>query len=403
MRILIVVSEFPKLTETFAYRNALEFRRLGHDVRIFHIKRFRRAEIVHDFMRPLIDRAFTYGYLSRAALAALAAEAVTAPRPLARTLRHILRAYRHEPKRGLAVLSYLPKALALGRFCRRAGIEHIHAEFAGHPATAAMIAARVAGTPFSFSAHAHDIFISQALLAEKARDAAFVRAISRFNMAFLAELPDFPAGKLRLVRCGVQRAAVTEGPPPPRGPGPLRILYVGALLERKGVRHLIDALAALPPGLDWRARIVGGGALGRDLAARARALGLGDRLRFDGPQPAEATAQAFRDAHVVVVPSIVGAEGRMEGIPVVVMEAMAHAVPVIASALSGIPELVEDGVTGRLVPPGDAGAIARALQDIDADWPAAAAMGARGRARVAVEYVVEDNARDLARLMEAAA
>lgn len=399
MNILVVVSEFPKLTETFAYRNAIEYERLGHNVHIFHIKRFRRDEPIHAFMRGLVARAFTFGYASRAALQGLASELVTAPHRVSGVLRDIVGAYWREPGRGLAALSYVPKAIALGRWCRHHGIEHIHAEFAGHPATAAMIAARVSGVPFSFSAHAHDIFVSQALLVTKAREAAFVRAISTYNIGFLAKLPGFPAQKLRLVRCGVTRDALhNDGPIRPEN-GPLRILYVGALIRRKGVCHLIDALAALPPRIDWHARIVGGGSHAGRLAAQARRLGLETRLRFDGPQPAERVAAAFRAAHVAVVPSIVGDGGRMEGIPVVVMEAMAQGLPVVASALSGIPELIEDGVTGHLVPPADPSAIASALEDIHADWPAAAAMGARGRDRVANDYVVEDNARALARLM----
>lgn len=402
MRILIVVSEFPKLTETFAYRNAVEYERLGHQVRIFHIKRFRKGEIVHDFMRGLVGRSFTFGYASPAALGALAQEAATAPLRLARLLGRILRAYRKEPLRGLAVLSYLPKALALGRWCRREGIDHINAEFAGHPATAAWIAAGVADIPFSFSAHAHDIFVSQALLVEKAQAATFVRTISRFNIAFLERLPGFPAGKLRLVRCGVTRDRLNPAGPLTPGKGPLRILYVGSLDARKGVGHLIDALAALPPELGWQARIVGGGALARDLTAQAEALGLARRVRFDGPQTAEEVQRAFRNAHVAVVPSVVGREGRTEGIPVVAMEALAQGLPLIASALSGIPELVEDGVTGRLLPPSDAAVIARAITEIAADWPAAVAMGARGRDRIAAEYVVETNARALLDLMKEA-
>jgi colanic acid/amylovoran biosynthesis glycosyltransferase len=400
MKILVVVSEFPKLTETFAYRNVVEYDHLGHDARIFHIKPFREGEIIHDFMRGLVGRAFTFGYGSFTALGAMAAEAATAPRRFGGLLAKIARAHRSEPKRGLAVLVFLPKALALGRWCRREGVEHIHGEFAGHPATMAMIAAQVADIPFSFSAHANDIIVSQALLVEKAQEAAFVRSISRYNIAFLEKLDGFPTDKLQLVRCGVTRAIVRkEGPPAPVNE-PLRILYVGSLIKKKGVNHLIDALAALPADLKWGARIVGGGDLAESLAAQAHSLGLDDRIKFEGPQPAEAVAQAFAKAHVAVVPSIVGDQGRIEGIPVVVMEALAHGIPVIASALSGIPELVEDGVTGYLLPPGDSAAIANAIKRIAADWDTAAAIAARGRERVSAEYIVEDNARKLATLME---
>jgi len=395
MKVVVVLSEFPKITETFAYRNITEYRRLGVEARVFHLKPRRRGEVVHGFMRDIVESAFTFGFLSRPALGALMREATGAPRRLWRLLREVAAAHWREPLRGLTVLAYLPKALALGEACRRDGVAHINAEFAGHPATAAMVAARAAGLPFSFSAHAHDIFVSQALLTEKARSAAFVRAISGYNMEFLQALKGFPADKLRLIRCGVPQALLSAPGPTPPGDGPLRVLYVGALLPRKGVNHLLDALAAASPDLDWRARVIGGGRLAGPLAAHAQALGLGERVHFEGPRPAEAVFDAYREAHVVVIPSVIGKGGRMEGIPVVAMEAMSHGLPVVASSLSGIPELIEDGVTGRLVPPGDPAAIAAALQAIAADWPAAASMGARARDRIAAEYVVEDNARAL--------
>ncbi|MFP7569965.1 glycosyltransferase family 4 protein [Marivita sp. S2033] len=353
-------------------------------------------------MTRLVERAFSYGYLSPQALGAFLKEAVTAPRRLVRLLGAIFKAHKTERKRGLMVLAYFPKALALGHWCRKTGVDHIHGEFAGHPATTAMIAAEVAGVPYSFSAHANDIVVSQALLVEKAQKAAFVRSISRYNIAFLDRLEGFPTEKLELVRCGVARASLKGDGPAALGDGPLRILYVGSLIEKKGVQYLIDALAMLPTDLDWQLQIVGGGDLADDLAKRVHTHGLSDRVTFDGPQPAEVVARAFAKAHVVVVPSIVGEQGRIEGIPVVIMEALANARPVIASALSGIPELIEDGVTGRLVPPEDASAIANALQEIATDWQAAAAMGMRGRDRVAAEYVVEDNAGKLADLMKRA-
>ncbi|SDD77000.1 Glycosyltransferase involved in cell wall bisynthesis [Paracoccus isoporae] len=400
MKIVVIVSEFPKVTETFAYRNLVTYRRMGHDARLFHIKRFRSREVVHDFMAEVMRDAFSFGYLAPATLGAAAMETGRAPRRVARLLGLILDRHRREPMRGLAVLACLPKALALGRWCRRNRVDHIHGEFAGHPATVAMIAAEAAGIGFSFSAHANDFIVSQALLPEKARAARFLRTISRHNLARLENLPGLPREKLQLVRCGVSRDRLAGPLPTPPGCGPLRILYVGSLMPKKGVRHLIDALAALPRDLDWQARILGGGPLEETLRAQAATLGLSTRIRFAGAQPAEQVAQAFASSHLAVVPSVMGAQGRVEGIPVVAMEALAHGLPLIASALSGIPELVEDGVTGWLVPPGDPAAIAAAISAIAADWEAASAIGARGRARVAAEYVVEENAERLARLME---
>ena len=189
---------------------------------------------------------------------------------------------------------------------------------------------------------------------------------------------------------------------PPSAPGAdgLQILYVGSLLKKKGVPHLLDALAMLPRDMPWRARIVGGGTMAESLRQQVVRLGLTDRVQFDGPQPAEIVAQAYRGAHVLVVPSIPGDNGRVEGIPVVLMEAMAHGRAVIASDLSGIPELVEPGRTGWLAPPADAGAIAAALTDIARDWDGAEAIALAGRERIAADYTIEDNAAAIAELME---
>lgn len=402
MKFVVVVSEFPKLTETFAYRNVVEYGHLGHDARIFHVKPFRRAEIVHDFVRDLLPRAFTFSYLGGRSLGGLLAEILRAPVAMTRLAVQLIAAHRREPGRGLAVAALLPKAVALGRWCRANDIEHIHAEFAGHPANAALIAARVAGVPFSFSAHANDIFVSQALLREKARQAVFVRAISDYNIRWLTALRGFPAERLRLIRCGVARATLEAPPPEPPGTGGLQILYVGSLITKKGVAHLLDALAALPAALPWQARIVGGGNLSDALKDRAARLGLSEKVSFAGPQPAEKVAQAYAGAHVLVVPSVPGDGGRVEGIPVVLMEAMAHGRAVVASDLSGIPELVEHGRTGWLVPPGDASAITAALEDIAGNWDAAARIARAGRKRITQDYLIEDNAAKLARLMEEA-
>lgn len=400
MKILVVVSEFPKLTETFAYRNVVEYNRQGCETWIFHIKPFRKGELLHDFVKGLLGRAFSFSYLGAQSILATLKEAVTAPRRFFGLLRDVFQAHAREPKRGLAVLALLPKSIALGQWCKRNGINHIHGEFAGHPANAAMIAARVSGATFSFSAHANDIFVSQAMLDKKANEARFIRAISRFNIDYLNKRPDFPSDKLHLLRCGVPRVMLDAPAPEAPGEDGIEILYVGSLIKKKGVQHLIDALSRMPKDIKWRCRIIGGGDLSDTLKARVNELGLTEQVRFDGPQPAEVVAEANRQAHLLVVPSIIGEQGRVEGIPVVLMEAMAHSRPVIATALSGIPELVEDGQTGWLVPAGEPDAIRDAIVDIASDWPRAARIGQQGRDRIRDEFLIEDNAQALLTMMK---
>ncbi|OED49883.1 hypothetical protein AB838_04705 [Rhodobacteraceae bacterium (ex Bugula neritina AB1)] len=402
-KLLVVVSEFPKITETFAYRNLVEYDRMGHEPWLFHIKPYRHHDKVHAFFEPLMHRVFSLPYLGASSLLPMLAEWIRAPRRMACLAARLIRAHWREPKRGLAVAALYPKAVALGRWCRAQGIDHVHGEFAGHPANAAFIASQVGGVPFSFTAHANDIFVSQAMLVDKAQAARFIRSISAYNIRFLSELEGFPTERLKLIRCGVV-AEQTRTPAPeapdqsPDGEG-LRILYVGSLIEKKGVRHLLEALAQLPTKMRWRARIVGGGDLAAALQAQAEALGLGARVQFNGPQTAEEVAAAHRWAHVLVVPSIIATSGRVEGIPVVLMEAMGHGRAVIASALSGIPELVEDGQTGWLTEAGDASHIANALQEIAGDWPRAAAIAAAGQARIQNDYLISENARALAAAM----
>lgn len=401
MKIVVVVSDFPKVTETFVAANVLHYLSQGHDARVFHLKPFRRGEVVHEHTRPVVGRGFTFPWIGGPSAAALAWGLLRHPGAVLGAVAAICRAFRAQPRPLAASLAIVPKALALGRMARAQGVGHIHAEFAGYPATAAWIAARVSGVPFSFSAHMHDIFVSQGLLPQKARAARFVRAISDYNRRFLARLPGFPAEKLHVLRCGVSVAEPAPLPPAPGQGQALRILFVGSLIPRKGVAHLLRAVTMLPERIGWRLDILGGGPEGDRLRTQAAELGLGDRVRFAGPQAAAEVRAAMRAAHVLVVPSITDASGQSEGIPVVLMEALAEVRPVIASNLSGIPELVRDGETGWLTDPGDASAIAAALTRVNDDYDAAATLSRAGRALVAREYDIDRNAAALLAMMEA--
>lgn len=387
MKFLIVVSDFPKVTETFVLRNVQHYLRQGHEVGVFHLKQYRTHETVHAEFTEVTARSLTAPWLSIGAMA----EFIKAPIKVAGCAAHIIRAFLGKPRHLAVSLLLVPKALALARHCHATGVDHIHAEFAGYPATVAWIASRLTGLPFSFSAHAHDIFITQDLLATKARDAQFVRAISEFNKQFLEALPEMPQDKVEVLRCGV---SVPEQAPELGPRGPFRIVFVGALLPRKGVDVLLKAVAQLPADVDWHLDILGGG--GQQDALRALAQDLPtDRVHFRGPQPTNVVRQSMTAAHVVVVPSRVGEQGRSEGIPVVLMEAMSLARPVIASRLSGIPELVIDGETGVLVPPDDVDALTHALIDLIEAPDHAQKLAQAGRLQVAAYFDIEKTAQQL--------
>jgi glycosyltransferase involved in cell wall biosynthesis len=205
------------------------------------------------------------------------------------------------------------------------------------------------------------------MLPQKVREAAFVVTISEDNRRLIvAECGPDAAGKVEVIHCGVDLRRF-EAPDRLDGDGdrPLRILAVGTLHEVKGQVHLVDACAALvAAGVDVECTFVGEGPDRSSLEQRVERAGLTDRVRFAGrcPQP-EVVAHLHR-ADVLVAASVPTASGKREGIPVVLIEAMATGLPVVASRLSGIPELVADGVTGILVEPGDVGALVTALQSL---------------------------------------
>jgi len=399
MKIKVIVSDFPKVTETFAVANVLHYLEAGHDAEVFHLKPFRKNELVHEHAVPVVARAFGLPWIGGASGRALFRVLLRRPNIVFRHILRVFSAFWRNPRHLAASLVLMPKSLALGLLCREDGTDHIHAEFAGYPATAALLASEICGRPFSFSSHAHDIFITQGLLVKKAKAAAFVRTISEFNNRFLQDLDGFPSDRIRVIRCGIDPGCAPLPPALRPKDRALRILFVGSLYPRKGVNHLITAVSLLEGAFDYEVRILGDGPCIGELRALAEELVPG-QIQFDGAQKADAVHRAYDWADVVVTPSVTGEEGRSEGIPVVLMEALAHGCAVIASRLSGIPELVEDGSTGILTEPGDSAAIADALRQLNADPDHALALGAAGRARVLTEYNINKNAADLLTAMK---
>lgn len=395
MRLAVIVTEFPKATETFIYRDLTMFIEQGAEVRLYHLAPWRKDQALHGFAQPLAARACDVGFLHPGALARALRRH---PRAVGDALRRLAWGYRATPKIAAKSLALAAKAFAIAEDARAWGATHVHAEFAGHPATAAWLGRRAGGLPYSVSCRAHDVFRTQALLAEKLGEARAVRTVSDFGRAFLRErVAGMAARDIHVIHSSVdtRRIAPVEEAP---SVAPFRILYVGALEPKKGVRFLLDALALAgetpgDEGLgDWRCDLIGHGPDAAALRARAAALGLGARVRFLGMQKFEAVAEAYRTASVCVAPSVIGPDGRQEGIPNVMIEALANQRPAITTAISGIPELIRDGDTGLLVPPGDARALADALLRVRRDPAAALAMARRGRAHVAREFDLATNA-----------
>jgi glycosyltransferase involved in cell wall biosynthesis len=393
MKLMVIVTEYPKATETFIYRDLLKFADMGAEVELHHLAPFRSSNRLHAFAEPTRGWARYTSFAGAAAVAAFARTLVRHPLRLIRTVGAIAVAYRRQPKLCVKSLALVPKALAMADHARRWGADHVHAEFAGHPATAAWLMRRFGGPCYSVSCRAHDIFRTQSLLGKKLGEAAAIRTVSHFGRQFLREkVPELAGRDIEVIHSSVDLDAVASAPI--AGDGPFRILFVGALEAKKGVEHLLAALALVDSSLgEWECELVGEGPLRRELEQQAEELGIGDRVRFLGALDFDAVRHAYGRASLCVAPSVIGPGGRQEGIPNVMIEALAFERPAISTRISGIPELIRSGVNGLLVPPGDSQALAEAILQIRCDPSSAREMALRGRETVEREFNLTVNAR----------
>jgi len=398
-RLAVIVTEFPKVTETFIMRDVVAFSKSGYDVRIYHLTHFNRREVVHDFAQQTIPWSRDFAYIASPGVIGACFRAVwRKPRVLGRVLRDIVIGCRRDPVMLLKSLFILPKSLRIAEDIREWGGDHVHAAYAGHPATCAWIIRRLAGVPFSVSCHAHDIFETQALLGTKLPEADFVRTISEYNRKYiLRHIPALAGKPPVIIHVGAFLDDLT--PPTPFRSETMRVLYVGSLELRKGIDVLLRALPQADLG-DWHLDIVGGGPERQRLEALSAELGLTERVTFHGPQPNERVAQAMAGASVMVVPSRIGPRNQTEGLPTVIVEALAQQRPVIATRLTGIPEIIIDGVTGWLFEVDDVQGLARALEDVRKNPDEAQRRASVGRELVLSQFDQNKNAGALLSLID---
>jgi colanic acid/amylovoran biosynthesis glycosyltransferase len=387
--VLYVVSRFPAVTETFVVNEWLALSERFR-MRLVALRRSGEAPLHPETARVMPSVRFAGSPLPRAVaanLAWLARRPLTYLALLAAVVRGALRFSLLEAAKEAVVFV---RAAAVAHGAARDGIDHVHAHFASHAATAAWVVHRLTGIPFSFTAHANDLFVAPVLLERKAADARFVVAISDYNRRLLLER--CPAvRRLEVVHCGVDADRHRPGERDPN-----RAVCVASLFQKKGHVHLVDAFALIAgrrPGL--RLELVGDGPERERILRRARERGVAERVSLLGARSSEEVRATLAGAGVFALPSIRLASGRMEGIPVALMEAMASGVPVVATRLSGIPELVQDGVTGLLVEPGDPEALAAAMERVLDDGPLAAELVANARALVESSFSLTREAQRL--------
>lgn len=403
-RIAIVLKGYPRLSETFIAQEMLELERRGFRFDIWSLRRPTDRH-VHPMHEAIAARLFYLPeYLH------------DDPRRVWRGMVHALRGLRWRPTLRVFLrdlvrdptpnrLRRLGQAFVLAREIDPA-IRHIHVHFLHTPGSVTRYAALLTGRSFSFSAHAKDIWTTPEWeRREKIAAADWGATCTADGLKELRRVaaPD-DGGRIALVYHGLD---LSRFPPPPMCEArdgsdetrPVRLIAIGRAVEKKGFDDLIDALARLPAHLNWRFTHIGGGERLAALKAQAERLGLETRIEWRGSLPQGKVIEALRDADLFVLPSRPGTDGDRDGLPNVIMEAATQALATVSTNFAGVPEFVEDGTTGLLVPPRDVAALADAIAALIADPERRARLGAAACQRLRSGFSFEAGIDRLARLL----
>jgi len=398
-RIVYVVSLFPSLSETFIVREINALIERGVDVRIISLKKPSR-ELLQTDSAALLDRVRHPQAWVPALRDSWRAFRLN-PRAVLRATALILADSWRRPDVALKSLATLFRALQQVPWLQDFDPQLIHAHWATYPSTAAWALGCVLDRPFSFTCHAHDIFIEKQLLARKIREAALAVTISRHNVDWLCtHATPMAEHKLKVIHCGVDMA---HAPWQAQHRDARMMLAVGRLDPVKGFETLIDAVALLQErGIELDCRLVGSGPLDPQLRRRAEERGVASRIEFSGAQTQERIRCWMSTATLFVLPSQVAADGNRDGIPVALMEAMASGCPVISTRVSGIPELIQDDEDGMLVEQRDPAALADAIERLLESSALRERLATRARVRIETEFDSRKEAGRLHQLMREA-
>jgi len=382
--IAYLTGEYPKVSHTFIQREIAALRALGTQVETCTVRRANPRDVVGEDQKA--EEANTFCILGtaraphRLIFAHLKALRTTPGRWFS-ALRLAWRTRSPGAKALLYQLFYFAEAGVLAAHLKAKGVVHLHNHFGNSSCTVAMLTSEISGIPYSFTEHGPALFFEPMRwrIDEKIARARSIVAISHFCRSQLMLFSDqrhWP--RISIVHCGVDPDRYGRKPRDSFGK---RVLFVGRLDAVKGAPLLLRAFAALQKDHpDATLTLIGDGPDRPGLESQTRALGLGDAVTFAGYQPQEAVADFLEEADMLVLPSFA------EGVPVVLMEAMASRIPVIATQVAGVPELIADGEAGFVVPPGDVPTLAARMHTLLSDPDLCRRMGIAGRLKVRTDF-----------------
>lgn len=397
VKLAYIMSRFPKLSETFILREMNALRSNGWEVFNYPLI-LEKTKVIHPEAKQWLHELNHFPWLSWKILKVNFQTFVKRPSLYLSLLAKVVFGNIKSPRFMVRAIMLFPKTVMMARSMKEKEISHIHAHYATHPALVAWVINQLTGIPYSITVHAHDIYVDRSMLETKVDGASFVVAISKFNQEFLAKhVGEWSRNKTFVIHCGIDMTGYSSATSPQYDG--LHVVSIGSLQPYKGMPHLIEACKILKDrNIPVQCTIIGDGEDRQKLEALIIKSGVSDTVLLAGAKTQAEVADILRIANCYAQPSVITASGKMEGIPVALMEALAASLPSIATNISGIPELIRHGSTGYLVPPGDAHALADAIEYVYAHPEEAAKVSSLGRLLVNEEFEIKKNISQLAEL-----
>ncbi len=362
LKVGYVVKMFPRLSETFILNEILELENKGVEVVIFSLKKPNEGRF-HPQLAKLKAQVLYLDDLDVKKWAnILASEWPILSSNSGEIWKMVNEAFNQSDTRRI---DWIWESAWLAAQAQKLGLSHLHAHFASIPSTYAYFAHRISGIPFSFTAHAKDIFVYDTVehfLSEKSAAAHFVVTVTNFNLRYLREkLPHEGSKNVRVIYNGINVEYFGYNLGIEREPN--LILTVGRLVAKKGFNILLDACKLLKDrGVSFRCQIVGEGDEQENLQKQRDNLDLSNEVIFSGPKNLEEVRELMQSASIFCLPCVIAADNNVDALPTVLLETLASGLPAISTVVSGIPEIIDNEVNGILVDPENAESLSRAME-----------------------------------------
>ena len=392
--LVYIIGTYPGLTTTFIDREIRAFRSKGVKMRVISVRKphnqlsadQEQLQQITSYLLPASWSQFIRGHVRFA---------LTKPVAYFGTLLKLFTSPHPNLAARLKTILHFAEGVYAAERIRQERCDHIHAHFVDRASTMALVASRLLHVPYSVTAHANDIYVKPVLLNLKLSQASFVSTCTGYNRQHLEREYQLN-GKLHCLYHGLELESYQ--PSDPIASDVPLISSVGQLKEKKGFAYLLEACRFLKEkGYTFRCQIIGEGPLRQALAQKIHDFNLEKHVTLSGAIPHESVINELKSSYMFVLPCVTGSDGDRDGIPNVILEAMAMQLPVVSTRHSGIPEVVTDGENGLLVPPGDATALAQAMAKLMDHPGLGREMGQRGRRMVGENF---DATRNADRLLE---